>query len=166
MSTFLAASSSTAARASAAVVTQCGAIVRPGSGPVMPRPAVKKRAAPGIFPSRVSCTDLERHVRRVLPQALRRADAVIRAPLQVVDQHLARLAEMLVRVDDRRHHGLAGEVHARRARGDAHVGGAADLREAIAADDERGVLDRSASVADDDAGAFEDGHAGRRLRQD
>ena len=54
MSTFLAASSSTAARASAGDDTQCGAIVRPGSTPVMPRPAVKKRAAPGIFPSRVS----------------------------------------------------------------------------------------------------------------
>ena len=70
---------------------------------------------------------------------------------------------MRVRVDDRRHHGLAGEVHARRARGHAHVAGAADLREAIPAHDERGVLDRSASVADDDARAFEDGRAGRRL---
>src|SRR5438034_544894 len=40
-----------------------------------------------------------------------------------------------------------------------------DLNEAIPADDERGVLDRSASVADDDACAFEDGYR-RRLRED
>ena len=38
-------------RASASVVTQKGAFVRPGSGPVRPRPAVRDRAALGI----VSC---------------------------------------------------------------------------------------------------------------
>src|SRR5438094_676402 len=46
--------------------------------------------------------NLERHVGGVLPQALCGAYAVVRAPLQVGDQHLARLAEMVVRVDDRR----------------------------------------------------------------
>ena len=49
MSTFFAASSCTALRASAGVVIQYGTVVRPGSGAVMPRPAVKKRATPGMF---------------------------------------------------------------------------------------------------------------------
>src|SRR3954470_5970604 len=48
MSTFLAALSCTARRASAVVVTQYGAVVRPGSGAVIPRPAVKNFATPGI----------------------------------------------------------------------------------------------------------------------
>src|SRR5438034_7152412 len=52
MSTFLAASSCTALRASAVVVTQYGAVVRPGSGAVMPRPAVKNLARPGIVCAR------------------------------------------------------------------------------------------------------------------
>jgi hypothetical protein len=78
MSTFLAASSSTAARASAGDDTQCGAIVRPGSTPVMPRPAVKKRAAPGIFPSRVSLANLEGNRHCVLTHALRRRHAIVR----------------------------------------------------------------------------------------
>ena len=54
MSTLLAASSRTAVRASASVVTQYGAVVRPGSGIVRPRPAVRKSAAPGIGLARTS----------------------------------------------------------------------------------------------------------------
>ena len=78
---------------------------------------------------------------------------------------------MVVRVDERRHHGLAGQVDARRARGHAHVGRAADRRETVPCDDKGGVLDGSASVADDDARAFEDGDVvlrqhGERQRQD
>ena len=52
MSTFFAAFSSTALRASATVVTQYGAVVRPGSGAVIPRPAVKNLARPGIVSPR------------------------------------------------------------------------------------------------------------------
>ena len=48
MSTLRAASSCTALRPSASVWIQYGVVVRPGSGTVMPRPALKKRAAPGI----------------------------------------------------------------------------------------------------------------------
>ena len=119
MSTFLAAFSRTALRASAIVVTQYGAVVRPGSGAVMPRPAVKNRAAgdprppsaraPGTTPR--SCPGRGSARRR------RRS----RRAAQVVDQRFPRLAEMRVRIDDRRHHGLAGEVHARGASGDADV---------------------------------------------
>ena len=123
----------------------------------------KETRRAGNLSCRCLCADLERHVGRVLPETLRRADTVVRTPRQIVDQHLARLAEMRVRVDDRRHHGLAGEVDSRRARGNAHVAGAADLREAVPAHDERGVLDR-ASVADDDARVFEYRYRIRRLR--
>ena len=69
------------------------------------------------------------HVPPVEAHAHRRRDAVIRVALQVVDDRrarevlLARRARLLVRVsqvivgiDDRGHHGLAGQVHARRAR--------------------------------------------------
>src|SRR3989454_5482348 len=52
MSTFFAAISSTSFRTSASVVTQKGACERPGSGPVMPRPAVRYRATLGIVSAR------------------------------------------------------------------------------------------------------------------
>ena len=47
MSTFFAAFSWTALRPSSGVVIQKGTSVRPFSGAVMPRPAVKRRAMPG-----------------------------------------------------------------------------------------------------------------------
>jgi hypothetical protein len=52
MSIFFAASSCTALRASAVVVTQYGSVERPGSGAVMPRPAVKNRVRPGVVSAR------------------------------------------------------------------------------------------------------------------
>jgi hypothetical protein len=54
MSTFCAASSCTTLRPSVSVSIQCGAARRPGSGIVMPRPALKNRAAPGIVSLRMS----------------------------------------------------------------------------------------------------------------
>ena len=96
----------------------------------------RRDAAPGGEESRKARrglgANLIRHVGRVLTKAHRRADAEVRAPPQVVDERLARLAQMRVRVDNRRHHGLAGQVDAHRARGHAHVGRPADLREARA----------------------------------
>src|SRR6516225_901468 len=130
MSTFFAASSSTAWRASAAVVTQWGAVVRPGSGPVMPR-----------------------HVGRVLPQAQRRADAVERATLEIIEQHLACLAQMSVRIDDRRHHSFAGQIHASRASRNRDVACAPNLRDPRAVNEEDSVLD-GCPVPDDDARAL------------
>jgi hypothetical protein len=67
---------------------------------------------------------------------------------------------MDVGVDQHRHHGLAGEAHARRARRLVHIGAAASRDDPCAVDEERGVFDRSAAVADDQAGALERGHAG------
>ena len=54
MSTLCDAASSTAFRPSASVVTQCGAVDRPGSGIVIPRPALRNRAAPGVVWLRMS----------------------------------------------------------------------------------------------------------------
>ncbi len=54
------------------------------------------------------------------------------------------------------------EINGRRAlvSGDAGVACAADLGEPVAAHDEGAVIDWSASVADDDAGALKHGHGG------
>ena len=64
---------------------------------------------------------------------------------------------MRVRVDDRGHHGLASEAHARGARGRLHLPGAADLRDSRAIDDECAVIDRRGPVATDQPRALEDG---------
>ena len=78
-STFLAASSCTAFRASASVVTQYGASVRPGSGIVIPRPAVRSRAASGIVSSRTwNATSPVSW-----PRLMTDADPVVRLPLQL-----------------------------------------------------------------------------------
>ena len=73
---------------------------------------------------------------------------------------------MDVSVDDHRHHGLAGEIHARGAGRHANVGGRAGLGDLRAVHDQRRVLDH-ASVADDQPRAFErcDGLRGRRDRE-
>ena len=122
MSTLFAAFSSTALRPSASLLTQCG----PSCGP-----ARHGDAAAGAEEARRAGDRLVAHVEKfeaVLAKTQRRADAVVGALLQVADEHVARLAEMGVRVDDHRHHGLAGEVDARRAGGHAHVGGPAGLQ--------------------------------------
>jgi hypothetical protein len=71
---------------------------------------------------------------------------------------------MRVGVDDRRHHRFPGEADARGARRYPDIGGGADLRKAAILYDEAGVLDGCASVADDDARAFEHRHPGRGRR--
>ena len=92
-------------------------------------------------------------------------DAVVGVAVQVVDEVLAgevlrapaRVAlpaEMRVRVDERRHHGMAGQVDDGRLRRRLHLAGVPDPHDAIAADQERGVFD-DASVSDDHASAGE-----------
>ena len=63
---------------------------------------------------------------------------------------------MHVRVDERRHHRLAGEIDAPRPAGGVERALRADLCEAAVLDDERGVLDRRAAIAGDDPRALED----------
>ena len=67
---------------------------------------------------------------------------------------------MHVRVHERRHHRLAGEIDPARTRGRRQGTLRTDLREASVLDDERGVLDRRAAIAGDQARALEE--RGRR----
>jgi hypothetical protein len=72
-------------------------------------------------------------------------------------------AGMAMRVDDRRHDGLAGEIDARRAGRKRHLAVSTDCREAAVLDDEGGILD-GAAVANDESRAFEHRHGrARRL---
>ena len=106
-----------------------------------------------------------------------RADAVVGEQLQVIDQVLARVhllghrafsdvlePDVPMEIDQRRHHGLAGEVDARGARRRLDVGAAAHICELIVFDDEGGVFDGCAAVAADEARALEDGDGRSRRR--
>jgi len=62
---------------------------------------------------------------------------------------------VVVAVDERRHHRLAGQIHARGALGRLALALLAHPCERLALDEECGVLDRRAAVADDEARAFE-----------
>jgi len=57
---------------------------------------------------------------------------------------------MAVRIDDRRHHGLAGEIDARRAGGRRNLASSSNRRDAAVLDDESRILDRGAAVAGDE----------------
>ena len=72
---------------------------------------------------------------------------------------------MGVSIDNRRHDGLAGQVHASRARGHLHLTGFADLAETAVVDDECGVLDGRTVIARNEPRPLEHRHAcrGRRL---
>jgi hypothetical protein len=124
MSTFLAALSWTALRASAAVVTQMGAVVRPW---FRCRHAASGRKDPGE-PRHRPRASLEWRVSGVLAQAHRRTHTEVRAPREVVDDRVRRLAQVIVRIDERWHHGLTGQVDSHCAGGRLHVGPPADLR--------------------------------------
>ena len=101
---------------------------------------------------------LEGHVRVVLAQAHHHADSVVRLALQLLDEHLAIGRHVGVRVNDRRHDRLAAQVHTARAGRNLHLAGSAHLRETGPVNDEGGVLDGRAAIADDESGAFEDRH--------
>ena len=66
---------------------------------------------------------------------------------------------MHVRVDDRRHHGLAGEIDARGAGGNRYA--LPGLDDLVAVDDERAVLD-DAAIAEDQSCALERRDVGAR----
>src|SRR4029434_8859831 len=102
----------------------------------------------------------------VQAKAQRGADAEISALFQVPYEPVAGRAEMGVRVDDHRHHGLTGEIHTPGAVGHANVGLTADLRDSCALHDQCRVLDHP-SVAYDQPRAFErgDGLRGRRTSE-
>ena len=111
------------------------------------------------------------------PHAQRGRDAVVRVPLQLVDEVVApvvRLAvapvlfvdqpDVVVTVDERGHHGLAGEIHANGALRRLTLTLLADPREGVTLHEERGILDRRAAIPDDEPRTFEpDGGAGSAL---
>jgi hypothetical protein len=81
------------------------------------------------------------------------AHAVVGAHSQVAYERVAGFAEMDVGVDDHRHHGLAGEIHALGAGRHANVNRPADLGDFRALHNQRRVLDH-ASIAHDQPRAF------------
>jgi hypothetical protein len=75
--------------------------------------------------------------------------------LQLVDESLSRAGEVRVSIDDRRHDGLASEIHAGGPRRNLQLTGSADLDETGAVDDERGVLEGRAAFAVNQPRPFE-----------
>ena len=137
MSTLRAANSCTALRPSSGGLDPVRDGVPPGLG--------HGDAATGGEESRAVRDDLganlKRQVASVLPEAHRGADAVVGALLQIVDEPLARAAEVHVGVDDCRNHRLARQIDAGRAGRDFHRIGSSDLRESGTINDERRVFD-------------------------
>ena len=133
--------------------------MRPGSGMVIPRPALKNRAAPGIVSLRIGSSSI-----MSVPMLSTAPTPKYARRFKSRDERFARRAEMDVGVDQHRHHGLAGEAHARGAGRHANVGGRAGLHDSRAVHDQCPVFDR-ASVAHDKPRAFEHGDAGLRVRR-
>jgi hypothetical protein len=98
---------------------------------------------------------LEDRGHAVIGEAVERIEEVLaRVVLRPEAQPLA-VAHVHMRVDERRDHGLAGEVHMRRAGRDRDRAASANLRDPVAFDHESGILDRCAAVARDEPRAFE-----------
>ncbi len=146
--------------------------------PVRQRRAARLRpgdAPPGRAKARRAGNGLRAHVEGraggVPAEAHRHAHAVVRLAPQVLDERLALAAQVHVRVDERRDDRAAAQVDARRAGRDLHLARAAHGLEARAADDEGGVGDGLAAVADDQPRPFVHRHIGlggrrrRRLRR-
>ena len=108
----------------------------PAPGAEIPRGAGYRLAA-----------DIE-HVVVVGAHAQRGTHAVVGAHFQVPHDRIARGAEMDVRVDDHRHHGLAREVHAGGTSGHADVRGLARLSDLRAVHHQRRVLDHASVTYD------------------
>ena len=107
------------------------------------RDAAARGEEPGRARQRLRA-HLERALAGVLPEAHRRAHAVVGAAPQVLGERLPRLAEMRVRVDDRGHDRLPGQATRGRPRRHLHVGGPAHLARCGRRDDDRA---RSRSAA-------------------
>ena len=130
----------------------------------MPRPAVRNSAAPGDGDG----AQLIGHLTAIEAKAQRRGDAVIRVTPELIDQVVARVArrrrdasahvgvpEMTVRVDERRHDGLAAHIDNRRARRCFDGAAWPDSRDSPIVHDERAVLDRRLAFSGQHTSAFE-----------
>ena len=90
-------------------------------------------------------------------------NAGLAALREVVRKHVARGAQVGVRVDDGGHHRLAGEVHVRGALRRVHLALASDRGDVVAVHHECAVLDRRRVVTGDETCALVDDH-GRTSR--
>ncbi len=141
---------------------------------------------PGVGGGRDSATrrEEERRVRdHVVPQlerkwlveleaeAHRGGPAVIRDPFEMLHEVVARVVlgpvrprlhvrepDVLVRVDERRDHGLAGEIHLLCPARWLRLTLSPNPRKGLPFDEESGVLDECAAVPHDQSGAFEPRH--------
>ena len=102
-----------------------------------------------------------------------RAEPVIREPLKMIDEILAReillrhravpivlIAKVTVEIDLRRHHRLTGQIHVLRIARNLDFAAASDTREPAAVDNESRILDGGA-ITRNEAGIFIYSHAGR-----
>jgi hypothetical protein len=72
----------------------------------------------------------------VLTEAESRADAEVCPSAEIGEESLARLTQVSVRVDDRRHRRLSREIDARGVDRQSHAGSRAHLHDPPAVDDE------------------------------
>ena len=106
--------------------------------------------------------DRGRRLAVIVPQAHRSPDAVVGAPLEIVDQGVTRDREVHMRVDERGDHRPAGEVHMRGALRRHDLVRCARGDETTVLHDKGGVFDRIAAVTRDHGRPVE--HGGVRLR--
>jgi hypothetical protein len=90
------------------------------------------------------------HIARILPEAHRHADAVVSQMLQLIHKSIPSDRQMLVGVDDRRHDGLASQIHTSRARRNLQVSLSPDGGEPTVLNNECGIRDRRALVSDNE----------------
>jgi len=120
--------------------------------------------------------DLVRQFAAIRAEALNGGDAGIRVPPQDVGEVVTRVvvleigeafgvADVRVRIDERRHHRLAGQVDTPGPRSRANLPSPANRREAVAFDHERGIFHSGGPVADDQSGTFVESGTGRLRRQ-
>src|SRR5215218_4785362 len=124
-------------------------------------------SAPGAEVTRRAGERLGAHVEQgvwILPEAHRSAHAEIGAAFQVACESFTRWARVDVRVDNCRHHGLAGKAHARGARRYGNISGPPYLHDFRAIYDQRRVLDWAAFIAHDKPRTFERSDALRARR--
>ena len=102
----------------------------------------------------------------ILAEAHRGADAVVSEMLQLIHKSVTGHRQVLMGVDDRRHHRLSGQIHASGARGNLELTLSADGGEVAVLNDESRIFDGRASVSNNKPRPFEHRHGRRHLRLD
>jgi len=86
--------------------------------------------------------------------------------LQLIHKSVTGHRQVLMGVDDRRHHRFSGQIHAGGARGNLELTLSADGGEVAVLNDESRIFDGRASVSDNKLRPFEHRHGRRLLRLD